>query len=110
MRDAIEELRRNPGLPGFRRADSAFHLAVAAASRNPMLRDAIEEARVTMFLIPDALGAAILLDISLRQHEQIVGAIAAHDERAAEAAAIAHIETTRQELSHDIPFRRPEDE
>lgn len=103
MQEAIDEMRWNPGLPGFRRADSAFHLTVAAASRNRMLQDAIEEARVTMFLIPDALGVEIFLDTSVREHEAILNAIAAHDEGAAERAAVAHIETTRQELYHDIP-------
>lgn len=102
MQAAIDEMRAYPDMPGFRRADSAFHLAVAEAARNRMLRDSIEEARITMFLLPDALGVGILLDTSLREHTCILAAIAARDAAAAEQAAIEHIETTRQEMFSDF--------
>jgi DNA-binding FadR family transcriptional regulator len=102
MQAAIDEMRAHPDMPGFRRADSAFHLAVAEAARNRMLRESIEEARITMFLLPDALGVGILLDNSLREHTCILAAIAAGDAAAAEQAAIDHIETTRQEVYGDF--------
>jgi GntR family transcriptional regulator, transcriptional repressor for pyruvate dehydrogenase complex len=82
----------------FRRADSAFHLLVGEASGNPLLRQAIEEARAAMFLPIDALNFQVMVDNSLRGHRRIVAALQAGDPRRAARAMKDHIATTRKEL------------
>jgi DNA-binding FadR family transcriptional regulator len=101
MQSAVEEMRHSRDVPGFRRADTAFHLAVAAAARNPMLYEAVVDARSTMFFLVDAIGFDVLLENSLRAHERIHDAIARADACEAERAAIEHVETTRREL-HEL--------
>lgn len=98
MRAAVAAMRESTDLPSFRRADSHFHLAIADAARNSMLRDAIETARVTMFLLTDAAGFEVLLDSSVRGHQRILAAIERGEARAAEEECGAHIEVTRAEL------------
>jgi GntR family transcriptional repressor for pyruvate dehydrogenase complex len=82
----------------FRREDSRFHALVARASRLPLLAQAVEEARVAMFLPVDALAFDVLLQTTLRGHRPVVKAIEAQDERAAARAMERHIEATRTDL------------
>lgn len=102
---AIEDLRRNDGIPRFRKADSDFHLAVAAAARNPYVEDAIESARDAIFLLVGH-EYPILLSSSLEGHVRVFEAIAAGDgDRAAEAMA-AHIDTAVRELVGVVAARQ----
>jgi GntR family transcriptional repressor for pyruvate dehydrogenase complex len=55
---ALEGFRTGEKSTSFRRADSAIHLAIADAADNAYLREAIEEARVGMFLPFDVLAVA----------------------------------------------------
>jgi len=66
-------------------ANSAFHLPLAAAARNPMLQSAIEDARAAMFLMADAIGFDVVLDTSLNS-----------DEQKAERSPAEHIEIRRE--------------
>ena len=85
-------------MPTFRKADGAFHLAVAEAARNPWLREAIEEARAAMFLPLDAFDPSLPLVTSIAQHRRILAAIRNGDSRGAERAMIIHIQSTRRDL------------
>lgn len=95
---AIEDLKRSRDMSTFRRADAAFHLAVADAARNMWLRDAIEDARAAMFLPLDVFDPSLPLTTSIRQHRRILAAIRKGDSRAAERAMIIHIQNTRRDL------------
>lgn len=81
-----------------RRADTAFHLAVAEAARNPMLEQAIEEARSLMFLPTDLVSFEFAKDSSYSAHEHVLEAIRAGSNEDATAAMAAHIATTREEF------------
>lgn len=98
---SIREMRAGGAdLARFRRADNSFHLGIAGAARNSMLRDAVEEARATMFLVLDALDFSIKLAGSVEAHEAILDALRRRDPDLAQSAAIAHVEGTRQEMRH----------
>ena len=45
LRHSLDDLEASDSIARFRRADSAFHLAVAAASGNPLLAASIADAR-----------------------------------------------------------------
>ena len=94
----LEALNRSRDMPTFRKADGAFHLAVAEAARNPWLREAIEEARAAMFLPLDAFDPSLPLVTSIAQHRRILAAIRNGDSRGAERAMIIHIQSTRRDL------------
>jgi DNA-binding GntR family transcriptional regulator len=85
-------------MPRFRRADNAFHLAIADAARNPLIRRAVEDGRVAMFLPLDALEFEVLQASALEGHRKILAAITAANAPEAERATAAHIEDTRREL------------
>lgn len=82
----------------FRRADSHFHLTVARMSANPMLRNAIEDARAAAFTWLDLREFTMFHESSIAGHEAIIDAIAEQDADAAGAAMTAHIETARDEV------------
>jgi GntR family transcriptional repressor for pyruvate dehydrogenase complex len=94
----LEDLKRSRDMPAFRKADGAFHLAVAEAARNPWLREAIEEARAAMFLPLDVFDPSLPLTTSITQHLRILTAIRKGDSRGAERAMITHIQNTRRDL------------
>ena len=81
----------------FRAADSTFHMAVAAAARNRMMLRAIEEARAAMWMpIDDRIEK--VFPSAHRHHERILTAIRDQNPRAAERAAVAHLEVVRHDL------------
>jgi GntR family transcriptional regulator, transcriptional repressor for pyruvate dehydrogenase complex len=89
------------GVDGFTTLDTRFHIAVASASGNPLLRSLIERAREDFFdwandlwfrmdlRERDDLGA--VLDESLAEHRPIAAAIAAGDAHKAERLMFMHI-------------------
>ena len=98
MSESLEGIRRNTSMDLFRRADSAFHLAVAEAARNPMLQAAIEDGRAAMFAPLDLLDFEVMRTNALEGHRTIIHAITLTESGAAERAMAAHIEDTRREL------------
>ncbi|WP_413875662.1 FadR/GntR family transcriptional regulator [Albidovulum sp.] len=86
----------------FRALDSEFHLAVAEASGNRLIQQAVEDARTAMFL-PIGKVFKRLEDSANEHHEEIFAAISDGDpDRAAEAMR-SHIVTTRQSLENLMP-------
>lgn len=100
---ALKLLAEQPavGIDAFTTLDTRFHIAVAAAGGNPLLRSLIERAREDFFdwandlwfrmdlRERDDLGA--VLDHSLAEHRPIAAAIAAADARKAERLMFRHI-------------------
>jgi len=86
----LDELRRLAE-PGSRQRDTAFHLALAAASHNGLLVEAVEATRLRM------LAALRMLPVSKAQeddHAGIVAALAERDAAAAEQRMRRHAERT----------------
>lgn len=82
----------------FRRADSHFHLMVARMSENPMLRNAIEDARAAAFAWLDLREFTVFHESSIAGHAAVIDAIANGDPNAAAAAMTNHIETAQEEV------------
>lgn len=86
----------------FRALDSEFHLAVAEASGNRLIIQAVEDARTAMFL-PIGKVFKKLEDSANEHHEEIFAAISDGDpDRAAEAMR-RHIVTNRESLENLMP-------
>ncbi len=98
VRGALSDLQDSNVLAQLRRADSIFHLAIAEATRNPLLRQAVETGRTAMFLPADALSFEVVFGDSVEHHRRILEAIERADPQGANDAMEAHIETTRREL------------
>ena len=98
LAQTLDDMRHYQNLPQFRRADSVFHLTIADATRNPFLRQAVEDGRAAMFLPLDAIDFQVMLDHTTVEHERILAAIADANPAKAEQAMATHIETTRRDL------------
>lgn len=79
-------------------ADTDFHLALAEASGNSFVREAVEEARVRMFEPVDLMSFDFVKESSWHAHEEILEAVRRGDAAAADAAMRAHLRTTREEF------------
>jgi DNA-binding FadR family transcriptional regulator len=81
---------------GLLSSDFAFHLGIADAAGNRWMRDAIENARVAIWVplevVTDELHSAQL------HHARVLAAIRDQDPDAAERAVAEHIESTRADL------------
>jgi GntR family transcriptional regulator, transcriptional repressor for pyruvate dehydrogenase complex len=87
------------GVDAFRRADSAFHLGVAAASANPILAEVIEDARAKLFVVLDVADFEVRQETSGRAHAQILAAITEHDAPRAEQLMKQHLEDAWAEIT-----------
>jgi DNA-binding FadR family transcriptional regulator len=85
----------------FRAADNAFHLAIADAARNRLMRQAIEDARAEMWVPIDRLISQVFLTAN-RHHMQILDAIRARNPDAAQRAVVDHLETARRDLRRSL--------
>jgi DNA-binding FadR family transcriptional regulator len=99
MEEAQEQLAHATNKYESRRADTAFHLAVANAARNPYFANAIEDARAAMFDPVDLASFEFVMESSHSQHHQIITAIRSGDRAAAEDAMRAHVNHTRDEVA-----------
>jgi len=95
-------LEASRGLATFRQADSAFHLAIATASRNSFLSQAVFDARAAMFLSMDAADPNIILETTVKGHAQILHAVQKGDPAMARSAMTHHIEVTRNEIRKGV--------
>ena len=93
-----EALEVSSDVHTFRRADSKFHLTIARMSGNAMLRQAIEDARASVFSRLDRRNFSVIYESSIRGHAAVIDAIKARDPAAAAAAMAAHIEEARDEV------------
>ena len=98
MAHAQDELARARNKDESRRADTAFHLAVAGASANQHLARAIEDARAEMFHPVDLASFDFVMESSHTQHQRILDAITSGDSASAQQAMRDHVEHTRDEM------------
>jgi GntR family transcriptional repressor for pyruvate dehydrogenase complex len=104
MRESIQMLRQRDAdstsdyQVAFRRADAAFHEAIAQAARNERLYQAIRAARGDIFFPFDWLPHPVYVAPTLEGHSVILKAIRSGDPRAAANAMESHLERTRIEL------------
>ncbi|MEZ5120242.1 MAG: FCD domain-containing protein [Solirubrobacterales bacterium] len=97
LRAALDALP-DDGPRAFRRADTAFHLAVAHASGNPVLVSAVADARERTFSLSDALPWDVVLETTRAGHGAVVAAIDAGDRDGARAAMETHIAIAQREV------------
>ena len=91
--------RRAHGPEHWRAADSRFHMAIADASGNPYILDAVHRVRAQL---ARALDALVLLQSAgqraVSEHEAIMAALQERDPGAARAAAARHGHSTEERL------------
>jgi DNA-binding FadR family transcriptional regulator len=102
MVEAQQALAEASNKDESRRADTAFHLAVAGASGNDHLAEAVEDARAAMFYPVDLASFDFIQESSLRQHQAVLDAVTAGDAALAAAKMREHIEHTRDEMERLI--------
>jgi GntR family transcriptional regulator, transcriptional repressor for pyruvate dehydrogenase complex len=99
MREAVAGMEAASSEAEYMRNDTAFHLAIAAATRNRFLAQAIEEVRVRLSdataLLPESDVWHRRIDV---EHEAVLGAIEVGDEEEAEHAMAVHVRTAEQGL------------
>jgi DNA-binding FadR family transcriptional regulator len=93
-----EALLSSPDAGAFRQADSGFHLAVADASGNAMLRASIEDARAAAFSSLDTRPFEPLRRSSAAGHGAVVEAIRRRDGETAGRAMGEHLHRARREV------------
>jgi GntR family transcriptional repressor for pyruvate dehydrogenase complex len=100
MQHSIDLLKSKDGASPavFREADAEFHNAVAHASRNERLGEAIRASRGEIFFPFDTLPHPVYIAPTLEGHTAILDAIRRMDGGAAAAAMESHLEHTRIEL------------
>jgi GntR family transcriptional repressor for pyruvate dehydrogenase complex len=100
---SIEGLERaaalgRDGVSEFHRADSIFHLTIAAASRNPYLYEAVERARSRQFAPMQAIDKQELQQDSAAEHRAVLEAIADGDAASAASAMENHLREAQRTL------------
>lgn len=114
MACSIDDLAAATNIQRFRRADSAFHLAVAEASRNPHVVDAITMAREEIFLLHGTVDYEIVLETSLYSHRRIFEAIRRQSAALAAQEMERHLDVAGEEirdvLIHDAADNRDDGE
>jgi DNA-binding FadR family transcriptional regulator len=99
LEGTIRALQESTDLGGFRQADSAFHLRIAAAADFDLLRSSLEEARARMFWPIDALDYELIVKSTVKGHGKILDALRAKNAAAAGRAMSAHISKTIEEIN-----------
>ncbi|WP_456695613.1 FadR/GntR family transcriptional regulator [Aeromicrobium sp. P5_D10] len=98
MHLAQDALRKAHNKDESRRADTAFHLAVARAAGNFHLVTAIEDSRASMFHPVDLADYEFVKESSHSQHQLVLDQIAEGDGEAAAEAMRRHIDASRAEM------------
>lgn len=108
LESAQRELSAAGSTAESRIADTAFHLAVAAAAGNRFLLAAVEDARSRMFEPVDLLPFEFMKESSLAAHQRVLDAIRAREPDAAAEAMSGHLAGTRSEFERLIEGGRQE--
>jgi GntR family transcriptional repressor for pyruvate dehydrogenase complex len=97
MRRSIKALSEAHDLAHYRRADSAFHVALSNAARNRRLADEIQAVRGSLFIPVDALRFDLAME-TVEEHRAILEAVADRNGPLAADLAEAHVESTREQV------------
>ncbi|HEX3606127.1 MAG TPA: FadR/GntR family transcriptional regulator [Candidatus Dormibacteraeota bacterium] len=92
------ERRGREGVADFHRADSIFHLTIAAASRNPYLYESVERARSRLFAPMAAVEKRGMQQDSGREHRDVLEAIADGDADRAGVMMERHLREAQRAL------------
>ncbi len=95
-------LYSSTGVATFRQADSAFHLGVAAASGNPCILAAVEDARARLFTALDVSDFRVHQETSGRAHAEILAALREGDTASASTAMAEHLEQAWNEITEIV--------
>ncbi|MFF1946321.1 FadR/GntR family transcriptional regulator [Rhodococcus qingshengii] len=98
MEQAQADLSSAESVHDSRRADTDFHLAVAAAAGNPALASAIADARVRMLSPIDLLSYRFEKHSTCQAHAQVLHAIRDGDIELAATAMTSHLANTVREF------------
>jgi GntR family transcriptional repressor for pyruvate dehydrogenase complex len=95
-----EEMRNAEGDDHrFMRADTQFHLEVAAAAASELLADAVERGRLTLARALEALpDSPAWHERSVHQHERLLAALRHGDAAKSRAAMARHVDDTNRAL------------
>jgi DNA-binding FadR family transcriptional regulator len=94
---AIESMTSATTDPDYMRYDTAFHLAIARATRNRFLVSAIEDMRLRLNDVVSLLPESDVWHRRLSsEHEEIARAIETREETSAEAAMAQHVAASEQ--------------
>lgn len=107
LREAIAALDGELTPGAFRAADNDFHLGIADAAGNRLLRNAVEDARAAMFGPLQAIDFELVVRSAVEQHRRILEAIAAGDGPTARAAMVGHIRDGQQEVIAALAVAEP---
>lgn len=99
MRAALTGMSEAGSEPEYMRYDTAFHLAIASATRNRFMERAVEDTRLrlgdAMTLLPES---DVWHHRIAGEHDAILGGIEARDRAIAEAAMRVHVANSEQGL------------
>lgn len=99
IREAFDAMARSTTEPDYMRHDTEFHIAVARATRNRFLVQAIEDIRMglndAMTLLPETEAWHRRIDA---EHEALLDAITSHDAEAAREIMQVHVANSEQSL------------
>lgn len=95
---SYDDLLASGDTPSFRRADSAFHLAIADASHNLILAAVVKEARTKLFMLFDVQKFEVVKSTTVNAHAGILDAIKGKDGAQAAKLIAAHLEESWREL------------
>lgn len=99
LRSFQRDLLDSSDIDSFRRADSGFHLTIAAASGNPLLEVAIDDVRTAMFLVLDSANFTIVHSSNCSAHGSILNAIESGEAEVAAVRMRSHLQEAGAEIA-----------
>lgn len=98
IEDSITAVKLSETTAEFRQADLRFHLRVAEAAHCELLRTAVEDARVEMFLPFIVVDLPTMRANAVTEHRKVLTRLRGGDDAGAARAMEAHLESTRTRL------------
>lgn len=90
-------------LPGFVDADARFHLQIALAAENDVLRDLLQSVRSLLRLwVERGLSTREQAEVAVREHRAVHEALLARDPVAASTAMRHHMHTAGDRVTHAL--------
>ncbi|SDH72287.1 FadR/GntR family transcriptional regulator [Paraburkholderia phenazinium] len=109
IRDAFDAFRSiRPGEPGYQAADELLHTRIVVASGNQFFQQMAAIIRGALAAVnPIVMTKAGAWEAVVANHGRVVEAIERHDPAAAEAASLALIDYTAEEMGNTFAIERP---